>query len=1490
QQHQQLQLQSPYSPNVPLSSRVSLPLDLSTVERRGQPNAVKEFVKRTRPFGLREAPTFSPTDEEFRDPLEYIKKIAPEGRKYGICKIIPPEKWNPPFAIDTERFHFRTRKQELNSVDGGTRANLNYLDQLQKFHRQNGMNLSRFPSVDKRPLDLYKLKKAVEERGGFDQVCKLKKWAEIGRDLGYSGKIMSSLSTSLKNSYQRWLHPFEEYLKAAKPAVYRQLECENGGPYTPSPTHSPAKKAVIVNRTRTATNATTTNTTNTSSTSAAQSPTLSNLSPSVNDAIPELHLSRHVDLKNEPGQDAERSTTAPATEIPEGERVSSHKRSSSHNNIDDTDDGGDSAAARRSKRRKRDATSNSTITNISSGGSTTPRTHSSSARCRGRNGHGSENTNGHSNASSISRKAGGDTSCENCGKSDRRTTILICDSCDDGYHMSCLDPPIETAPEHDWHCARCLVGTGEYGFEDGEVYSLREFQEKANKFRRDYFNKKTMPFDPVHKQKRESEDDVETEFWRLLQNVGETIEVEYGADIHCTTHGSAFPTLEKNPLDPYSTDGWNLNVLPLYGESLFKHIKTDISGMTAPWAYVGMMFSTFCWHNEDHYAYSANYQHFGATKTWYGIPGDQTELFEEAMRQHVPELFETQPDLLFQLVTLLPPDRLKKAGVDVYALDQRAGQFVITFPRAYHAGFNHGFNFNEAVNFAPTDWEPWGQVGAERLQEFRRQPCFSHDELLLTAAAKDTSIKTAKWLGPALKRLEKREVEARRGFRARQQELLSQAQTGPEVKRELGTSLPERFVLRNSDLPEEEYQCCYCKVFSYLTQFKCHKSGSILCLSHAETYACCGEAASDKLLGSTHTLYYRMTDNELSDLTQRIVDRAEIPERWIAKLDYVLSGNSKPSLKALQGLVSEGEKIPYQLDGLSDLTEFVAQCNKWVNKATNYITRKQQNRRKNEKAWRRSIGSRSSLMSAMMDDRDPRETRSIDDLRALLQEGEKLSFDCPQITALHEKLDEVEQFQQEAHDIIENPYLSSSVAIEQLIDCGKNLCVTVSEIEKLEELLQQMKWIDEGSRLRGQYLNIDQCRDFIREGEVLGISEKNEHMLHFKDLLCQGQAWEDKATELIRMEVTHYQQLDALSVQAGRIPVSEKTLAEVKAILSKQREAEHQVRIVNEASKHPDITQRPLYKDVRDLMESLAQMNSKPPGFIDLEREKKRHENWMRKGKKLFGKGNAPLHILKMHMQYVMRKNSFCFDLEDQFRPPVEPPSREASPDAMLDAHYWMTGRTKSKDVFCLCRQQESGLMIECGRCHEWYHGKCLKIARGKVKEDDDYVCPICDWRVKIPRDAARPKLEDLLEWQAEIPDLPFQPEEQEILKVIVDQAVAFRHFVHKYTAGSACVTFEELPTMIFYLRKIEGAEILLAYETNYLRQTIHKLNPIADHPPPTLYQSLSTRKPRPTKQQKLMKEHNVDKPEDLPLDVRRQFQAANKRKSTEMQQAARQN
>lgn len=65
---------------------------------------------------------------------------------------------------------------------------------------------------------------------------------------------------------------------------------------------------------------------------------------------------------------------------------------------------------------------------------------------------------------------------------------------------------------------------------------------------------------------------------------------------------------------------------------------------------------------------------------------------------------------------------------------QNSGEYVLTFPRAYHAGFNCGFNCAEAVNVAPVDWLAHGQNAVELYSKETRKTSLSHDKLLLGAA------------------------------------------------------------------------------------------------------------------------------------------------------------------------------------------------------------------------------------------------------------------------------------------------------------------------------------------------------------------------------------------------------------------------------------------------------------------------------------------------------------------------------------------------------------------------------------------------------------------------------------------------------------------------------------------------------------------------------------------------------------------------------------
>lgn len=94
---------------------------------------------------------------------------------------------------------------------------------------------------------------------------------------------------------------------------------------------------------------------------------------------------------------------------------------------------------------------------------------------------------------------------------------------------------------------------------------------------------------------------------------------------------------------------------------------------------------------------SINYQHCGAAKTWYGIPGHAALDFEKVVREHVytNDILSADGedgafDVLLGKTTLFPPNILSEHGVPVYRAVQKPGEFVVTFPRAYHAGFSHG--------------------------------------------------------------------------------------------------------------------------------------------------------------------------------------------------------------------------------------------------------------------------------------------------------------------------------------------------------------------------------------------------------------------------------------------------------------------------------------------------------------------------------------------------------------------------------------------------------------------------------------------------------------------------------------------------------------------------------------------------------------------------------------------------------------------------------
>ncbi|MEJ1269825.1 hypothetical protein NN561_000642 [Cricetulus griseus] len=191
-------------------------------------------------------------------------------------------------------------------------------------------------------------------------------------------------------------------------------------------------------------------------------------------------------------------------------------------------------------------------------------------------------------------------------------------------------------------------------------------------------------------------DDLERKYWKNLTFVSPI----YGADIS----GSLYDE---------DVAQWNIGNLRTILDMVERECGTIIEGVNTPYLYFGMWKTTFAWHTEDMDLYSINYLHFGEPKSWYAIPPEHGKRLERLAIGFFPGSSQGCDAFLRHKMTLISPIILKKYGIPFSRITQEAGEFMITFPYGYHAGFNHGFNCAESTNFATLRWIDYGKVATQ---------------------------------------------------------------------------------------------------------------------------------------------------------------------------------------------------------------------------------------------------------------------------------------------------------------------------------------------------------------------------------------------------------------------------------------------------------------------------------------------------------------------------------------------------------------------------------------------------------------------------------------------------------------------------------------------------------------------------------------------------------------------------------------------------------
>ncbi|KAF4678282.1 hypothetical protein FOL47_000009 [Perkinsus chesapeaki] len=323
-----------------------------------------------------------------------------------------------------------------------------------------------------------------------------------------------------------------------------------------------------------------------------------------------------------------------------------------------------------------------------------------------------------------------------------------CVACECSLHLSCLleqHPKCKVDAEMDWFCPRCIESahrdtslgwlseaeTG-FGFETGSDMTMAKFVVHNDMVCTKIFGRP----DP-------DEAAVEQAFWDVV-NCGPPTdqspydEIWYGNDIDSSLVSSGTFPCGGDAYCLEEGEQWSLRTLPLLPDSVLNEylptsggMPLDITGVTRPWVYLGSALSAFCWHAEDQYLYSINYNHAGSSKIWYSIPGRQAVTMDDLFRRELPMLCRSTPDLTQHMTTMLDPRMLLGQGLMVTRAVQRPGDIILTFPGAYHGGLNSGINLAEAVNVPARDWITMGSMACRAYTQLCRRPIFCFDELVL---------------------------------------------------------------------------------------------------------------------------------------------------------------------------------------------------------------------------------------------------------------------------------------------------------------------------------------------------------------------------------------------------------------------------------------------------------------------------------------------------------------------------------------------------------------------------------------------------------------------------------------------------------------------------------------------------------------------------------------------------------------------------------------
>lgn len=714
---------------------------------------------------------------------------------------------------------------------------------------------------------------------------------------------------------------------------------------------------------------------------------------------------------------------------------------------------------------------------------------------------------------------------------------------------------------------------------------------------------------------------------------------------------------------------------------------------------------------------------------------------------------------------LITPKMLDEHGIAYLCTVQNAGEMVFTFPKTYSSSVSFGFGVSEETNFASAIWMDYALEAEQWLQKNGIIPSLLFFKLLINLAAMHES--SSGGFAPEIYKkaarkfdvLASRELELRTDVRqkfGKLKEVNVEDRSPADVDfisdDDFAVALPSKLVIASTNTG---------------TQFS-------ISLPNALKYLENGEIQPFLDTSYKLELHLFLTDDRLKQYQRLLTSFSVDFESWMKEYDELLA-NEEVSLKAFKQIHSKGQRISDALAGsglklhlitgqhrqdttdernkifeerLSNLGRFIEDSNDLIEECQAVLSLKHQQR----------IRGNEELPSEL-------KSSGLQSLVALVNRIPQANFYTAEFDQIYEFRGELENFDRVCRGLL----LRSDVSMAELndiINLGTLFGMKLPGLDFLIRIRERKKWLTTHDTI------MEGGDPFVGKKEVFSL----DHMIRFRDdgyrflssgdtpkmddiehFVSDGELYNKRVQQYLqenrKLNYVNLQELDKIiddMEERAKKRGLERLFVRMESY-QQLLDLRAQLKLVEYLQNYGKTVQ--LLGESRTSLHELKKSGFEFDNAKQLEQDLKMANEWTEQLWAVFEKAETGTKAKKSFDANLL-KTSANPDLTKRITMVLNKclvNFQQEPVDAFERCSMYMFQNDiepNYDDVplrYCFCREHEDGVMIECDRCHEWYHMYCVK-EKAEIGEDDKYTCPVCKMVLgQLSPDFSGDKISDVL-------------------------------------------------------------------------------------------------------------------------------------------------